>query len=171
MRKIDTAYERILLGREQRYQLETEILDKYRLPILVATVNYPGLQKNDETASYIFGTLLNRLEEMEFLHTFQDSNDAGPYFIGIFMDNPMEIKKKAVKNEEKHPLGRLFDIDVIGYPYHKISRANMQKRPRICLVCKDNYVSCMREKKHTTEDLLETIKSMVEVYGHETADQ
>ena len=39
--------EDILIGRERRIEFQEKLVEKYKMPILVIRVNYPGLNKDN----------------------------------------------------------------------------------------------------------------------------
>lgn len=153
----------ILSGREKRFALQQEILYKYRLPMVFATINYPGLLKNDSISQIIFNEMLHEIKAWPFLYTSQGVNGAGPFFIGVTENLALDIKKKAMQIEKSHRLGRLFDIDVIDFPYRKLSRLEGSDLARTCLICNRDYRICTREKAHSVAELQEEIRKMVEM--------
>lgn len=86
------------------------------------------------------------------------------YFI-VDMD-PMEAKRMAVSIEEEHPLGRLFDLDVIVSEdgVRPLGRQELGLPQRLCLICGKPARECMRARTHTTEELLEKIDSILSNY-------
>lgn len=171
MESYENAANKILCGREERFSLQQEILSKYRLPMVVATVNYPGSSKNDSISQIVFNEMLYEIKAWTFLYTTQGVNGAGPFFIGIIEDLALNIKKKALQIEKYHRLGRLFDIDVIEFPYRKLSRLEGSDLARTCLICNRDYRICAREKAHSVAELQEKIRNMVEVYLLESCSQ
>ena len=56
----------------------------------------------------------------------------------------LDAKRIAVQIEDTHPLGRLFDIDIIDKDGVPVSRDRVGSRPRRCLVCDREARYCMR---------------------------
>jgi len=154
--------EAILSGREERFELEKRLLEKYRIPMVVATVNYPGPDKLNKTVDYIFAEMLQTLTSLSYVHSISGINGAGPYFIGLFRKDAEEIKKETVFIESEHRLGRLFDLDVIDFPYRKLSRADFKLENRRCLICDNDHYTCPRENLHSYEELMSAIRVMTE---------
>ena len=75
---------------------------------------------------------------------------------------PAAIKKEMTALEEAHPLGRLFDIDVLDAEGHKLSRPT----PRRCLLCGEQAQVCARSRRHSVEDLTSRIQEMLLEYLH-----
>ena len=74
----------------------------------------------------------------------------------------LEAKRIAVQIEDTHPLGRLFDIDIIDKDGVPVSRDRVGSRPRRCLVCDREARYCMRMRWHTQEEIWERIYAMVD---------
>ena len=74
----------------------------------------------------------------------------------------LEAKRIAVQIEATHPLGRLFDIDIIDKDGVPVSRDRVGSRPRRCLVCDREARFCMRMRWHTQEEIWERINAMVD---------
>jgi len=161
-------FEDILNGREERYLRQNLMQEKYKLPLLLATVIYPGDSKVNPVVNYIYEKMITELKIFRFQYSFEGINAAGPYFIGCFKDDVYKIKHQTVILEDTHSLGRLFDIDIINYPYHKISRDLLQITRRRCIICQEEALICIREQKHSQKQLITTINKMVEDYKHAT---
>ena len=80
----------------------------------------------------------------------------------------LEAKRLAVQIEDTHPLGRLFDIDIIDKDGVPVSRDRVGSRPRRCLVCDREARYCMRMRWHTQEEIWERINAMVDEYQNRT---
>lgn len=74
----------------------------------------------------------------------------------------LDAKRIAVQIEDTHPLGRLFDIDIIDKDGVPVSRDRVGSRPRRCLVCDCEARYCMRMRWHTQEEIWERINAMVD---------
>ena len=83
----------------------------------------------------------------------------------LITDLPLlEAKRIAVQIEDTHPLGRLFDIDIIDKDGVPVSRDRVGSHPRRCLVCDREARYCMRMRWHTQEEIWERINAMVDEY-------
>ena len=77
----------------------------------------------------------------------------------------LEAKRVAVDIEDTHPLGRLFDIDVIDAQGIPVSRDRVGGQPRRCLVCDHEARYCMRMRWHTQEEIWARINQMTDDYA------
>ena len=77
----------------------------------------------------------------------------------------LEAKRVAVEIEDTHPLGRLFDIDVLDAQGIPVSRDRVGGQPRRCLVCDHEARYCMRMRWHTQEEIWARIRQMTDDYA------
>lgn len=68
-----------------------------------------------------------------------------------------KIKDLTTQIEEKHPYGRLFDMDVIGTDGQKLSRPSYRK----CLICDCQAQECARSRKHTIAEMQDKIEEIL----------
>ncbi len=67
----------------------------------------------------------------------------------------LELKRAAVQLEERHPLGRLFDVDVLGPDGLALSRQAVGAAARRCLLCGGDAKVCGRSRAHPVPALQE----------------
>jgi holo-ACP synthase CitX len=79
----------------------------------------------------------------------------------------LEAKRRVCNIEEEHPLGRLFDLDVITPEGTPIPRSAINRPPRQCLLCQQEARFCMRNHTHTREELQQRIDEMVTEFMRE----
>ena len=145
MREITLA--EILDAREARAASQRRLLDAHRLPLLGVTMNIAGPVKRSSLLDFAFRDVLERLRAAlgpAVLH--QELTDAPAGLEAILVcDLPAEeIKRLALELEAAHPVGRLYDLDVIGADGRKLSRST----PRTCLVCGGPVGPCSRSRAH-----------------------
>ena len=59
--------------------------------------------------------------------------------------------------KESHPLGRLFDMDVLGPDGRKLSRMRYRK----CLICGRQAQECSRSRTHTVREMQDAVDLML----------
>ena len=67
--------------------------------------------------------------------------------------DPRDVKARTIQLEEEHPLGRLWDIDVLGQDGIPLSRSSFGHTRRTCLLCGQDAKICGRSGVHTHEEL------------------
>ncbi len=160
--------EMVLASRDERSLLQRRMLASAPgLALVVATVVVPGPGKRTEVTLRIAGAMDRALRQaFDGLVREEVSRDLPTGYEGFFLVDTTcaEAKRLAVRVEETHPLGRLFDIDVIGPDGVPLSRTGSGGAPRRCLLCGDNARICMRERKHSIDELTDYIRSLTDEY-------
>lgn len=75
---------------------------------------------------------------------------------------PEAVKRRTCRIEEEHPLGRLFDIDVLRTDGVPMTRAEVGGSARRCLVCGNEARFCMRNRSHSQEEIWRRIHRLVD---------
>ncbi|MBT2733249.1 citrate lyase holo-[acyl-carrier protein] synthase [Bacillus sp. ISL-7] len=166
----EITLEQILEAREYRAAHQKELIEKYRLPLVSLTVNIPGPVKKTPESSIIFlegcNALVKKLKKaaiyLEYFETNRPITGYEAYFVVKTDERTLKVYMLEIENE--HPLGRLFDLDVIGSDGVPISREDFGHLKRKCLLCDEDAHSCGRSRKHTIEAVTQKIQSMVDSY-------
>ncbi len=154
----------ILNARETRVRRQQSLLTEYRAPLLCFTMNIAGPVKTTpliERGFYAGLELLDsRLPKEKLL--FREScvfptGCEGNYVISMPAG---ELKQLCAQIEEKHPLGRLFDMDVIDTDGTKLER----KTQRSCMVCGATGRFCAASRAHSVEQLQAVTSEMLTRY-------
>lgn len=85
-------------------------------------------------------------------------------YAAIYLVQGMErqkLKKIAVLLEETHPLGRLFDVDVLKENLESVSRTEVGATRRRCLLCNGDAKVCGRSRAHTVRELQEKVAAII----------
>lgn len=165
----------LLASRDARHATQQKLLAEHSGKTLVClTVVMPGSVKRNQqslTAAHAAVEAIReafRLNDMsdaerEAVLTERDLNTG--YEAYLITPLPLlEAKRIAVTIEDTHPLGRLFDIDVINSDGVPVSRDAIGEKPRRCLVCEHEARYCMRMRWHTQEEIWAKINEMVDSY-------
>lgn len=159
--------DKILDAREKRYNEIVSLYNVYKCTILCGKINYPGSDKNTRESQNAFSALVKSLEA-EFqsgvtLKKHLTGFDGSSILMVLDME-PGEAKGRAVKIEENHYLGRIFDIDIY-IDGQSIGREDINKMPRRCLICGDNARVCMKLSRHSFEDIIHEANKLIDGYG------
>ena len=149
----------VLAFREEKARRQHTLLATHAAPLLCLGLNMPGEYKRFALADRSFEEERRIVrqsldaERIAVLHE-ETLEAAGGYAAFIATDAPPEqLKNAAERIETTHPLGRLFDIDVLKQDGGKISRADRGAPPRRCLICGDDAFACGRSRAHSAEEL------------------
>jgi len=159
----------VLCARERRVVYQKKLLKKYDLPLLSITLNIPGAEKDNEQIRKIFQICLRAVknelrknENTRCLFEQKHFTAAGPE--GFFIIKGLsekELKKIAISVEDVHPLGRLFDIDVVSRNGHKIYRKDVGNPLRKCIICKNTAIDCIASRKHSRKEVIKIVREMI----------
>ncbi len=164
----------ILFSREVRVDKENALIDKFKLPLVVLTMNIVGPYKVFNLVEKTFqrgcdlikDCCLDKNLSIINIEIVEKNTGFEAYF--IIDCSPLILKKYLVKIEDTHSIGRLLDIDVIDENMNKISRAQIGEYSRKCILCDIDVYECRRLRKHSVEELLEKeIEIMLHFFNEE----
>jgi holo-ACP synthase len=157
----------ILKDREKNYTNLLHLSCKYKQPILVGKINYPGHFKlNDmETKAYLYmRKLILSIFNGRIKTTFETFSYDGSCFFAPISGNPFKIKSDCINYiENLNTLGRIFDIDVF-VDNHFISRTDLLLPKRKCIICDNIAHVCVRNQTHSIEECLNTVNIIINKY-------
>lgn len=151
----------------RRDRQQTLLADWPGRTLVVLTVILPGNEKRTDASLLIAReacrALTARLGDTVHHHETHDlaTGFEGYWLTTLGLD---EAKRLAIALEDAHPLGRLFDIDIINPQGIPLSRQHLGMAPRRCLLCGHEARYCMRNRTHTREELLARIAQIVADY-------
>lgn len=149
--------------RERRANLQTELIQQYQAPVLSFCMNIPGPVKTDGTIAKAFDIgkeqIYNALlaENISINKQIEIREKTGDELILSVDSDSCSLKRLMSVIEETHPLGRIFDIDIIDESGSKLSRSTY----RTCLLCGKQAQECARSRTHSVEELFEKIHEMI----------
>jgi holo-ACP synthase len=162
--------EEVLLNREQRVLRQREALAAFSRPLLSITLVNPGPVKDSAVArqsmAYALGALDALLEDRGWpvLDRQLRLDPTGPEALLVVDAEARALKQAATHLEENHPLGRLWDIDVLDPLQGAISRKDLGQPARRCLLCDEDAHACTRSRAHSLPELQSVIQRMVNAY-------
>lgn len=158
----------LLDSRERRAARQKEILEKYGGLLVSMTLNIPGPIKDRECYRKALETGMKRLSDSipaEAVNCreqlFLPTGPEGYLSVKEGAMPALELKRLTVQLEEADALGRLFDMDVLT-GRGGISRAELNKPGRKCLICGRDAKLCARSQRHSVEELLKKIDEILE---------
>jgi holo-ACP synthase len=154
--------EDIFLERERRIEYQEKLVEKYKMPILVIRVNYPGINKDNHISKGIIDIIEKVICERfsySIHYKIMNITAEGPIVIMVISKATRDIKLVTLDIEDKHPLGRCVDIDVYDEEGRGISRGDFGLGMRKCFICDDIAHNCVRSKKHSKGEVEGFIKN------------
>lgn len=149
----------ILKMREKRVCKQAALLSSEQGVLISFTLNISGPVKIFTFAKKAFAEGIKAVKkglDKEKLHIvneeWREAVTGCEAFI-LVQGEPEKVKKIMIGIEESHPLGRIFDIDVIGQNGHKIERRMLGYPERSCILCTEQAHICARSRRHSLDEI------------------
>ncbi len=162
--------EEVLANKEARVQRQREMMQAHPGGIISITVNMPGPVKDSARSRLVLRAaekaITTASDRDGWSITFHQTLllPTGPEALISANQNPVSLKKTMIAIEETHPLGRLFDLDVLDEDGSPIPRAAFSAAERSCLVCGKTAKECVRSRAHSREELDEAVAALLDDY-------
>lgn len=156
----EVSLEEMLDARERRADRQRIMLERNGGCVISFTINIPGPVKINPFIQKTFHEGLDQIRRklneagIDIIQKEQKAEKTGCEALLSVAHDAMEIKGMMVAIEEGHPLGRLFDIDVINGEGCPVSRTQLGYPPRRCPVCGGIGHECSRSRRHDYKELL-----------------
>ena len=154
----------LLDAREERARCQKRMIAEHGFPLISFTMNIAGPTKNSPLIERAFAEGVRRINKIIgnyfVAERFESHTKCGPMLICSVRCDALELKSKLVKIEDTHPIGRLFDMDVIT------SSAEHMTRPteRGCIVCGASGRACAAGRLHKLADILRITEKILSDY-------
>ncbi|MBQ7279937.1 MAG: citrate lyase holo-[Bacteroidales bacterium] len=160
--------QQLLASRDERHAMQMQLIADHPHETLVClTVVVPGSDKRNQQSLTVAHAAIEALQQ-EFQplpgHLLQRDLPTGFEAYMLTSCNSTETKRRTCQIEDTHPLGRLFDIDVILPDGTPLSRQQVDALPRRCLLCDNEARFCMRNHTHTQQELWDKINQLINDY-------
>ena len=158
----------VLAARDERAARQQRFLGAYAVPVISFTMNIAGEIKYTPEIERAFreGLQLVRrqLERMGAgMAAYKETiSFTGCEALFAAKADAKELKKALCIIEETHPLGRLFDLDVIAADGTHLTRSS----ERACLICGGPVRACARSRAHSADELFRKAQQMIQDYFH-----
>lgn len=168
------AVQSILRAREARWIRKTALARQYGTSVLSLCLNIPGPEKNPAGVRELLAELGAALEaalrfegcEDKVVYEQHLEGADGPCRLLVVSVPPMRLKKLALQVEEKHPLGRLADVDVLSASGEPVSRRDIGLAPRRCFLCDGEAALCRARGAHSMRELEDHVKAVLAAVRH-----
>ncbi|EOH99511.1 holo-ACP synthase CitX [Enterococcus haemoperoxidus ATCC BAA-382] len=159
--------------REKRANIQQELLQKHpNCVLLSATMNIPGPVKTNEQLRQAFLTVMKEINSLfppEKIAALKHRElKTGSEYYLVLNETAKELKRKLIKVEETHRYGRLMDLDVVYLKEQalcSVSRSELNYKPRTCFICEEEAKICGRQRRHSVEEMQETISQLLRKEG------
>ena len=165
---MEITLDKLLASRDRRVEMQHQLRAKYPNSTLVClTVIMPGNIKRNLSSLIVSQAAINSLLgrfEGKIVDVITRDLETGYEAYILTSLSQREAKLIACDIEDNHPLGRLFDIDILDNDSVPLKREIVGSNPRRCLVCNNDARYCMRNRTHTLQELNEQIQKMIDSY-------
>lgn len=163
--------EQMLLAKEKRVENQMIAINRYHYPVISLSLVIPGAIKNSSGSLFLFKEAITALHNCFIANAIALIDEQHYHYVTgseAIISVPCSIdklKQLCIDIEDNHPLGRLWDIDVIDpLSQRSVSRSKFNHRSRQCLVCQEAAKICSRAKKHSLEEIFLAIERRIKDY-------
>src|ERR1035437_4406441 len=156
-----------LLAREGRQAILSEVLrpgewGKQRATVFLSLKN-PGPDKSLPGSDVLFKWMLGELFVVfpELTPVVEVRDALGPDALASLDMDPVELKKRCIELETSCAAGRLIDLDVYSARGIQIDRQHLSLPGRVCLVCDQAAVECIRNKRHSFDEVIGKVNELL----------
>lgn len=162
---MEVTLAQMLEAREQRVFRQSSLNRQWGLPIISFSMNIPGPVKDSPLIRRGFYAgcreLDDRLPPSAVKHRQIIEAVTGCEAVYVVDMDALDIKACTTQIEDTHPLGRLFDMDVIGPDLAKLDREAVGGGSRDCIVCGAPGRGCASRRVHSVAQLQSAVSKIL----------
>ena len=166
--QVEVSLDEMLIARDERAARQTAALARFRAPLVSMTIVMPGPVKDGGLARHVMEVALEQMDSLISAHNWSLLSRevfwqiTGPEAIYVVDVEPRVLKSATIDLEEHHPIGRLWDLDIITTKGVGLSRFQLWRPARPCLLCDRPARECSRSRRHSLPELMKQIRRMVD---------
>ena len=161
----------MLSARDRRAARQAAALRRFGVPLVSVSIVSPGPVKDTKLSRRALCVGQFEIDSMiaaeswPVLYGETFWQQTGPEALYCVQADASSLKRRLVELENGHPLGRLWDFDVISPAHGGLSRADLGYPARRCLICERPSHACGRSQRHPLVDLQNAITALVDGYA------
>ena len=158
----------LLAAKDRRAARQADMLAHYQQPVISLTLVTPGEIKDSLRYRNTMGVALQMCDQLLWENRWQVLDrqvlwlPTGPEALWCVAHPAAEIKAHCAELEQTHPLGRLWDLDVICPQHGHVGRQSLGANLRRCLICDEPAHACSRSRKHPVEQVVSRIEKTID---------
>ncbi len=159
--------EAVLAAREARVARRQEALSRLGRPMVTVMPVMPGPVKDCPASRRVHEAALDALERLfrdrkwSASRLWEEAGPTGPAALYAVEADSNELKRALIDLEIRHPIGRLWDLDVTDPQIGALSRRSLGLPVRRCLVCGEAAHACARSRAHPLAELLGAVERIL----------
>lgn len=167
---VKVSLEQVLNAREQRARRQQAWLFQSDRTVISVTLVWPGEVKDTALARQVMAAANDALGELFRSHQWTVCRlqilqpVTGPEALWSVAAPAWMIKHVTAHLEDNHPLGRLWDIDVLCPKAGLLKRKAIQQPMRRCFICHEPAYVCSRMRCHSQAELTRVIEALTDDY-------
>ena len=163
---MEVTLAQMLEAREQRAFRQVQLNRQFGKPLVSFSMNIPGPVKDSPLIRRGFRAGCEALEGQlpGIIHREIREAVTGCEAIYAVQGDALAVKAVTTALEDTHPLGRLFDMDVIGPDLCKLDREVVGGGSRDCIVCGAPGRGCASRRLHSVSQLQAAVLAILEGY-------
>ncbi len=153
---------KILEDREKRLEIISDKINSTNNLIVTIKANICGNDKNIEEANIVLNYFIKKVLKKFDVISYEKVNsyDGDFYLVELNESNYNAVKIKLVEIESLG-IGRFVDLDLFKNGEKSITRTELGLPKRRCIICDGEYNTCLREKRHTLDEVLKSSKEQI----------
>ncbi|MCR1316595.1 citrate lyase holo-[acyl-carrier protein] synthase [Enterobacter soli] len=162
------SLEALLAAKERRAARQADWLAHYQQPVISLTLVTPGEIKDSLRYRNTMGVALQMCDQLLWENRWQVLDrqvlwlPTGPETLWCVAHQAAEMKAHCAELEQTHPLGRLWDLDVICPQNGHVGRVSLGANLRRCLICDEPAHACSRSRNHPVEQVTARVEKMID---------
>ncbi len=153
---------KILEDREKRLEIISEKINSSNNLIVTIKANICGDDKNINEANIVLNYFIKKvIRKFDVISYEKVQSYDGNFYIVELNDSDYKSVKMKLVQIESNGLGRFVDLDLFKNGEKSITRTELGLPKRRCIICDKEYNTCLREKRHTADEVLESSKEQI----------
>lgn len=160
--------EALLEAKDNRARRQHDWLVRHRQPVLSLTLVTPGPVKDSIRYRNCMAVALQACDQLLWQRHWPVLErqvlwlPTGAEAMWSVAHAASELKAATVELEQTHPLGRLWDADVICPESGPVGRSSLDMAGRRCLVCNEPAHACSRSRRHPLDEVTQRVERLID---------
>jgi holo-ACP synthase len=157
----------LLAARDRRVARREQVFAAQPGTVVSVSVVMPGPVKDCGLSRHAQSAALSALDDL-FAEQgwiaatlWAETPETGPEALISVSAGAEAVKRATIALEDRNPLGRLWDLDVVT-PDGAVSRRDLNFGPRRCFVCDRAAHECARSRAHSLDALLAVMEEKID---------